>query len=928
MSRLSSLRLPGLLCAALVLSSLSPAAAQALPEVRTALDRLEAAAGAAVKTSVSPDTGLVTFLSMDARSPVAVTGARDTSPESIALAFLQAHGSVFGLDAAAAEVELARPSERDTLGMDHVRFRQVVRGVPVTAGELTVHLRGSDVLAVNAETLPNARGLVTEPTVTAETALEAARKLVSVRLRRNDATFSEPRLEILNRGLLEGGRQASRLAWFVEARGFLLREYIWIDARTGNSLLRFSQLTDAKSRRIHNANNTATLPGTLIRSEGGAATGIVDADRAYDYSGDTYDYFANQHQRDSFDGAGAMLISTVNYCEGGCPFDNAFWDGTQMVYGLGYSAADDVVAHELTHAVTERTSNLFYYMQSGALNEAFSDIFGETVDLTNAGGTDSPAVRWKVGEDLPGGGAIRDMMNPGAFFDPGHVNGLNFSCSNADNGAVHTNSGVLNHLYALLVDGGTYNSSTVTGIGLTRAGKIAYRALTTYLLSGSGFSATADALNQSCSDLVGTAGITASDCAQVRQAIDAVDLTADLDCTNAPSQGPALCPAGQKASNVFFDNFDVFPNTSWLGDGFGIWTFAEGYSTSGTGLLWGEDVDVGFGIDYSATMAAGVALPAGAKLRFNHSYDFDTNYDGGVVEYSLNNGASWADALLGPGALPSTGATYDGSLSVGYGNPMGGQSAFTLRSHGYTGTQIDLSSLAGQTARFRFRIGVDDIFGGFGWLIDDFQIYTCTSCTYTLANPMGFVAAAGGSGTLEMVTQSGCTWSAVTAAPWLTLTTANAGSGKVGFTALPNTTGSPRSATISAGGHTFTVYQGAETDFYTVTPCRVVSTTPLNHGLTGAFAVTGGACGVPATAKAIAVNITALNSTANGNLTFYPTGVAKPSASTINFAAGTIRANNAILLLAPDGAGTISVAPFVVGGGSVSVIVDVVGYFE
>ena len=136
-------------------------------------------------------------------------------------------------------------------------------------------------------------------------------------------------------------------------------------------------------------------------------TGDSDADLAYEFAGDTYNYYASVHGRDSFDDAGATIVSSVHFCKtaGGCPYQNAFWNGTQMVYGEGFSAADDVDAHELTHAVTERTASLFYYMQSGALNESFSDIFGETVDLTNGSGTDTAGVRWLLGEDVPGFGA-------------------------------------------------------------------------------------------------------------------------------------------------------------------------------------------------------------------------------------------------------------------------------------------------------------------------------------------------------------------------------------------------------------------------------------------------------------------------------------------------------------------------------------------
>src|SRR5258706_1122332 len=115
------------------------------------------------------------------------------------------------------------------------------------------------------------------------------------------------------------------------------------------------------------------------------------------------------------------LISTVRYCDQNfpCPFQNAFWNGTQMAYGAGFSAADDVVAHELTHGVTQFTSHLLSYYQSGAINESLSDIWGEFVDQTNGSGTDTAAVKWLLGEDIPGTpGGIRNMANPPAFGDP------------------------------------------------------------------------------------------------------------------------------------------------------------------------------------------------------------------------------------------------------------------------------------------------------------------------------------------------------------------------------------------------------------------------------------------------------------------------------------------------------------------------------
>ncbi|MBI3796284.1 MAG: M4 family metallopeptidase [Deltaproteobacteria bacterium] len=226
-------------------------------------------------------------------------------------------------------------------------------------------------------------------------------------------------------------------------------------------------------------------------------------------------------------------MSTVDYCPSAdqCPYQNAYWDGEQMVYGAGFPAADDVDAHELTHAVTQSSANLLYYKQSGALNESFSDIFGETVDLTNSGGTDTAAVRWLIGEDIPGIGAIRNMMNPPAYGNPGKVSDPQFQCSAViDRGGVHTNSGVPNHAYALMVDGGTYNAFTIMGIGLTKAGKIQYRALAQYLVSGSKFLDDYLALQQSCADLIGIAGISTSDCTEMKKALDAVEMS-KMPCT-------------------------------------------------------------------------------------------------------------------------------------------------------------------------------------------------------------------------------------------------------------------------------------------------------------------------------------------------------------------------------------------------------------
>ena len=717
------------------------AAQEALDPVAAGVQELEMAAGGPVRVDRLPLTGLASFVAPSGTSGVPVRDAAAATPEARALSFLGQYGRLFGLRRVE-DLRHIRTNPRDRVGMDHVRFQQLHDGIPVTGGELIVHLRGSRVMAANGRVLPGLDELATTPLVGALAAETAAREVLAKHLHVTDAELSEPRLEVLDRGFIGGPRSPTRLAWFIEARKLDLRRYIWVDALRGGVLLNFSQLTDVRNRRVHTANNSPALPGTLVRSEGGPATGDEDTDLAYDYSGDTYDYFFNEHGRDSYDGVGGILRSTVHFCPPGeCPYENAFWNGAQMVYGEGFPLADDVDAHELTHAVTERSAALFYYMQSGALNESFSDIFGETVDLTNGAGDDSPGVRWSVGEELPVFGAVRNMMDPSQspFGDPARVgDSSHFKCFDSgfdDAGGVHSNSGVPNHAFALMVDGGTYNGQTVTGIGLTKAGKIQYRALTEYLISSSDFLDDYVAIQQSCQDLIGMAGITAGDCTEVKQALDAVEMSNPWPCDPAPAADPVVCPIGQGPVDLFFDDFEnrtsgkwstsiqTGPVNHWTGGSGSPGIYFSGFASSGLYHLWGYN----FGTTAlsSVAMTKSVTLPADAKMHFRHSHGFENSvpifWDGGVLEYSTNGGASWVDA----GTLISGGDSYGGSITTVDTNPLAGRQAFVGESWGYTSTLLDLSSLSGQSVRFRFRIGTDSVVDDYGWFIDDVRIYTC-----------------------------------------------------------------------------------------------------------------------------------------------------------------------------------------------------------
>jgi len=388
-----------------------------------------------------------------------------------------------------------------------------------------------------------------------------------------------------------------------------------------------------------------------------------------------------------------------------------------------------VVGHELTHGVTENTSNLFYYYQSGAINESLSDVWGEFVDQTNGSGNDDPSVKWLLGEDVPVLGAIRNMANPPAFGDPDKMTSANYYTGAQDNGGVHRNSGLNNKAVFLMTDGGTFNGKTVTGLGIDKVAKIYYEVQTNLFTSASNYADLYNYLPQACTNLIGTSGITAADCTQVRNATDAVEM--NLEPVTGFMPTASFCPtAGQVPATpaVFSDDMENAASGKWLfsnPSGANLWVYVNGYATSGIQSLTVDDI--GSISESVATMSAGVLLPASAFLHFKHAFGFDTdgvtNYDGGVLEYTTNNGSTWIDAI----ALFSAGKNYGGAIATGFSNPLAGRSAFVRDSHGYISSRYNLSSLNGQTVKFRFRQANDNAFGAFGWVVDDVRIYTCVA---------------------------------------------------------------------------------------------------------------------------------------------------------------------------------------------------------
>jgi Zn-dependent metalloprotease len=288
------------------------------------------------------------------------------------------------------------------------------------------------------------------------------------------------------------------------------------------------------NRRTYTASGGSALPGTFLcdQNQSSCTNGAdPDADEAHQYAADTFVFYNTHHGRNSIDNAGSTITSTVNY---GINYRNAFWNHAQVVYGDDM-AADDVVGHEITHGVTEYTSGLIYYGQSGAINESFSDVWGEFIDQTNGSGNDLSSVKWLLGEDSALG-VIRSMINPPTYGHPDKMSSPYFYTGSGDNGGVHINSGVNNKAAYLMVDGGTFNGRNIIGIGLNKTAAVYYEAQAKLLTAGSNFNDLYYALIQACQNLIGGAdGITQNDCDQVKLAAEGVEMVLVAPPTPTPT---------------------------------------------------------------------------------------------------------------------------------------------------------------------------------------------------------------------------------------------------------------------------------------------------------------------------------------------------------------------------------------------------------
>jgi Zn-dependent metalloprotease len=282
----------------------------------------------------------------------------------------------------------------------------------------------------------------------------------------------------------------------------------------------FRVAVGGKDRVIYDAKNGSSLPGTVVRKEGDPPHADIAVNEAYEGSGVTYDLYSDVYSRNSIDGNGMRLDSTVHYRQG---YDNAFWDGEQMVYGDGdedlppeerlfnrFTIAIDVIGHELTHGVTQFEAKLQYFQQPGALNESMSDVFGSLVKQYQVKQIANEA-DWIIGAGLltenVNGVGIRSMKAPGTAYDdpvlgkdpqPAHMK--DYVSTINDNGGVHINSGIPNHAFYV-------TAMELGGFAWERAGQIWYVTLRDKLTATSNFQACADQTYQVAAQLFGAGSV-------------------------------------------------------------------------------------------------------------------------------------------------------------------------------------------------------------------------------------------------------------------------------------------------------------------------------------------------------------------------------------------------------------------------------------
>ncbi|KFE72512.1 M4 family metallopeptidase [Hyalangium minutum] len=387
---------------------------------------------------------------------------------------------------------VAKRITRDEQGHTHLRYAQTRNGLPVVGQELILHIdEQGRVYAANGsardgESVPSP----SQARLASESATAAALKSTLGGM----STEGTPRLVYVRADADQRLTLAFEVLVTGESPEKPVRDHVFIHALDGSVVARFSDIHEARNRLVYSARYGTTVPGTLARSEGGAATGDTVVDTTYDNLGIFYDCFYGLFGRDSYNNAGAPLRAVVHYSRN---YASAFWNGSYLVCGDGDGttmaspcADSDVVVHEYTHAVTDYESGLTYSGESGGLSESYSDIFASVCESRTRGFVLPDPDAFKIAEDIwtptTPGDALRYLNDPkqdGVSLD--------YYADYTSSVDVHYSSGIPNLAYSLLAQGGTHPRGrsiiSVTGIGVEKAGRVFYRANTDYMTATTTF---------------------------------------------------------------------------------------------------------------------------------------------------------------------------------------------------------------------------------------------------------------------------------------------------------------------------------------------------------------------------------------------------------------------------------------------------------
>jgi len=880
---------------------LAATTAAGLPPARDeATAKLEG--GGAAILHVDPINGLARFIRMERGSPIAAGLQKESAP-SQAAAFIARYGEIVGVTDFDRDLRLTS-NRVDSIGNRHLVYQRRFRGLPIFGAELRFHFDADGVLSsINGRPVPEPE-LDPVPHLTSREAAAIATSFVSLggsRWRPVTTSFGPvrpvaSRLGIYKTGFVRGVPGSDYLVWIVTVRDGLGTHTVFVDASRGAIVESIDNTPTDLYRRVFIGE--ASYPSSVFWEEGmPRPTSIPEADRALDGAKLVYDFFLNAFGLDSWDGEGGTFDDVI---DGNLLCPASYWNGDFVGYCTG-SVHQDVVGHEWGHGYTSTFIDPVYMWQTGALTEAYSSIWGETIDLLHddpdelpigrrsptgcslftpdtgqfvklvspyevagiylaypltrlldpapamtgevvrvgdgcqspfangaeivghvafvirggcslatklenmeaagatgmivandaAGGerfdwvtaarsplpayvvgyhvgqlisdhvaegvnvvagvgdTLEASARWLYSEDSPGRGAgYGDFWNPRCDRCPGRMS--EYSCSSDDRGSTHSNAFILVHAYALLADGGSFNGFVIDGIGLTKAAHIYTRAARFHQTSVTDFADHADALEQSCADLIGqdladpltgnASGevVEPADCQQVASAIRAVELRSPpAHCDFEPLLGqspPSLCEG--VAVNVLHEDFESDP-IGWTFDSTHPARFDKNWtvvdvlpgSRVGRALFAPDDLRYCFWSGGRSTASSPVArVPddaTGLHLSFDHYVASRFEQDGGNVSVRVNSGP-WQtiqaeDFVYNP---------YSSTVSEN----LPGRVAFTGTDEGEVSGSwgrsiVDLSGYAdpGDEIEIRFTFATDGCNGIDGWYVDDVRLFYCSS---------------------------------------------------------------------------------------------------------------------------------------------------------------------------------------------------------